>query len=51
MMTETRAELEMLSDMWETLTELEHMVSKLYVYIYHKELARQREKDGERIEE
>ena len=45
MITETRAKLEMLMDMWNDLRELENKVSELYVYIYHKELERQRKKD------
>ena len=45
MITETRAKLEMLMDMWNDLRELEHKVSELYVYIYHKELLRQKEKE------
>lgn len=45
MITETRAKLEMLMDMWNDLRELESKVSKLYVYIYHKELLRQKEKE------
>ena len=32
-------------DMWNDLRELENKVSELYVYIYHKELERQRKKD------
>ena len=46
-MTETRAKLEMLSDIWNDLKELEAKISDLYGYIYYKELEKQREKESE----
>lgn len=50
-MTETRAKLEMLSEIWDDLKELEYKVSKLSGYIYYKELEKQRAKEGENGED
>ena len=46
-MTETRAKLEMLMDIWDELKELEYKVSQLYGYIYYKELEKQRGDEDE----